>query len=292
MKKPNLKPVVYWITEREKIRIARAAGWPYKFWTKDPIFQNNRFCCVRREDDRVTLWIRKNIRERWPDHPHLWFMLCAARQLNWPPTLEELINGRGWPTSTKFSPKVMADALRSRQDRDEKVFTGAYLLGGGNHTGQSKVDYIAKTVLGNLWRSHHRLSDWFNNGSPTLQGAVERLQEFPGWGPFLSYQAVVDMRFTKILGKAADRTSFACAGPGTRRGLNRVFGRPKKQPLSQEQALDEIQYIYTALTQLVDVQFDFSDVPNIMCETDKMIRVRNGEGKMRSTFTPSLDPLP
>lgn len=41
------------IAERERIRIKKEAGQPWP-WTNDPILRDYKFCCVRREDDRVT----------------------------------------------------------------------------------------------------------------------------------------------------------------------------------------------------------------------------------------------
>jgi hypothetical protein len=71
-------PLFYWVREREEIRRRKDSGHPPKSWTTDEILLTYRFCNVRREDDRVTIWVRKNIRERFAGHPHLWFMLCIA----------------------------------------------------------------------------------------------------------------------------------------------------------------------------------------------------------------------
>jgi hypothetical protein len=43
-------------------------------------------------------------------------------------------------------------------------------------------------------------------------------------------------------------------------------------------AIYEIAYDHTR------VEMDFSDVPNILCETDKYLRVKNGEGKPRALY--------
>jgi hypothetical protein len=85
--KENLDVLLHWVSEREIIRVRKEVHKdPPALWTHDPILRDWRFCNVRREDDRVTVWIRKNIRERFAGHEHLWFMLCAARMINWPRT--------------------------------------------------------------------------------------------------------------------------------------------------------------------------------------------------------------
>ena len=107
-----------------------------------------------------------------------------------------------------------------------------------------------------------------------------------GWGKFMAYQAVVDMRFTRLLEGAADVQTWAAAGPGTIRGLNRLYGRDIDCVLSQEQALSEMRTIYKIAEAETGVKMDFSDVPNILCEIDKYLRVRSDEGKMRALYHP------
>jgi hypothetical protein len=118
----------------------------------------------------------------------------------------------------------------------------------------------------------------------TLRATHEALCGFHGWGNFMAYQAVVDMRFTRILRDAEDRHCWAAAGPGTVRGLNRIHGRPTDGSLTQLAALVEMRQLY--LENPTGVTMDFSDVPNILCETDKYLRVASGEGKPRAKFAP------
>lgn len=295
----DFNPLWNWMREREAVRIRRDEGLP-RPWSADPIFNENKFCNVRREDDRVTVWVKRNIRDHHSDHPLLWFMLCIARQINWPPTLMELmVRMETWPyaNSDAFSPEAMTELLLDRQRRGEKVFTGAYLVGGGNSglDGSEplrKAKYMCEVVLGPLWKDRERLSLMFSDPKLTIEHAHGVLTTYHGWGQFLAYQVLVDMRFTRILSSAPDRLSWAAAGPGTLRGLNRVHGRPVKRPRpSQEQALKEIREIFAlAETEVPEIPIDFSDVPNILCETDKYLRVQSGEGQMRSKFTPTTEP--
>ena len=56
-------PLFYWVAERERIRVRKESGQPFP-WTDDPILATYRFCNVRREDDRVTIWVRTHRRGR------------------------------------------------------------------------------------------------------------------------------------------------------------------------------------------------------------------------------------
>jgi hypothetical protein len=44
--------------------------------------------------------------------------------------------------------------------------------------------------------------------------------------------------------------------------------------------------IYALAYTHTGVRMDFTDVPNILCETDKYLRVKNGEGKPRASYVP------
>ena len=149
--------------------------------------------------------------------------------------------------------------------------------------GADKQSYIAETVIGALWKRRERFTKW---SSASLQRTHELISYSNGWGAFMAYQAVVDMRFTPLLAGAADVATWAAAGPGTLRGLNRLHGRPTDFPLSQTQALKEMRAIYRLAESETGVSLDFSDVPNILCETDKYLRVQRGEGKPRALYVP------
>lgn len=141
-------------------------------------------------------------------------------------------------------------------------------------------------MVGELWRVIGPLGadQWRQTH---VESAHAMIQRFPGWGAFLAYQAVVDMTFCdQLLGHAPDRQTWAAAGPGTLRGLNRLHGRPLIAHVSQAQAREEMRAIYQVATYETGVAMDFSDVPNILCETDKYLRVQHGEGKPRAKYVP------
>ncbi len=288
----------HWVREREAVRIRKRAGMAAP-WTDDPIISKYRFCNVRREDDRVTVWVRKHIREPFADDPNLWFMLAIARWINWPDTLDELMRaGFGaWPDDVRFSLDRMSEVLNRREARKDKVFTGAYTINAPAKKGASKIDYVTETVLGDVWRSRGRVAGVLEGqrgllSQPTLRAAHAELLRYHGWGEFMAYQVVVDLRFTRYLIGAADITTWAAAGPGTIRGLNRIAGRRADSPLPQWTALHEMRALYATIQQETGVAMDFSDVPNILCETDKYLRVLNGEGAPRALYRATLTTEP
>lgn len=283
MSDPNYAPLWYWIREREAIRCRKEVLRQAPPWTFDVILSKFRFCNVRREDDLVTRWIARHVREPFADHPLLWLMLCISRQLNWPATLAELIATEGaWPSHGSFSPRFLGEVLNTRKARGDKIYTGAYMISAPSTKGADKQMYIAEMVIGDLWR---RRSE-FEYPLRSLRHTHELIRYSLGWGAFMAYQAVVDMRFTRLLEGAPDVHTWAAAGPGTLRGLNRIHGRPVTATLSQKQALHEMRAIYEVAARETGVALDFSDVPNVLCETDKYLRVHLGQGKPRARYVP------
>lgn len=278
--------------------------------TLDPVLGQYRFCNVFRELDRVTQWIDRNIRQPFADHPDLWMMLAIARTINWPPTLQWLMN-RGqykcmfnaWPNDGgqglphfAFSPEALGDALDFWSKKGEKVYTGAYMIRAESNRkaewySWTKQQYIARIVLGRLWEDRAEWAYTVGNGTFGLEEVWTRFQlpRYIGWGPFMAYQVVVDLRHTRYLRGAPDINTWSALGPGSRRGLNRLAGRPVDYPLRQAEGLAEMR----ALWEEQDAHrapwvppIDLSDIQNSLCEVDKLLRVRTGEGKPRAQYIP------
>jgi hypothetical protein len=242
---------------------------------------------VRREDDRVTIWIREHIREPYADHPNLWFMLCLARFINWPPTLQRLMDEGAWPVGDEYDPTLVAHVLDALAATNEKVWTGAYLIKGDSDMRRPAVErrkafYVAHTVMGGLWDIREIVLRGLPYG---LWQTWYALSGRYGVGPFLAYQAVVDMTFCpRLLADAPDRGRWAAAGPGTLRGLRRLFNELIDGPaLSQSDALHRLRGLYDELRG-AGIELDFSDTANVCCEMDKYLRAKNGEGRPKARY--------
>lgn len=217
-------------------------------------------------------------------------MLCIARQINFPETLNELINFPGaWPThAAGFDPARIGVCMDARKAAGKQVYTGAYMIRAESDPMKpwyswSKQRYMGEIVLGRVWADRNRFSDVLA-GPGTLEAMHTELMRYTGWGPFMSYQAVVDMRFCpKVLGSAPDRDHWAAAGPGTLRGLWRLYAEDRVNA-SQDLARDRLRLLWPQIVEASGVEMDFSDVPNILCEFDKYQRVAKGEGRPRSLY--------
>lgn len=287
----KIAPLKYWIIERHRIYLRRARGLPWP-WTEDKILRTFRFCNVFRELDTVTIWIREHIREPYADHPMLWFMMAAARTINWPPTLQELMEDRSgaWPRTKNWTPDRMETILAARQRRGEKMHTGAYMV--RSDPGIPKSHYIAQRVLGRLWRRREEVAPVLLFGT-SLREATRALAMGYGWAGFTSYEVVTDLRHCPgWLDEALDIHYWANLGPGARRGLNRLYGYPLKRQWSEAngvRAMETLQRRLNATLPTDIPRLEMRDVEHSLCETDKYLRVQNNEGRPRSLYSPPND---
>jgi hypothetical protein len=271
--------LLYWIQEREAIRLRRAAGEPAP-WTDDEILRTWSFCNVRRECDRVTIWIREHWREPHADDCDVWFAMAVARYVNWPDTLAEL----GYPVPWECENFITT--LRAKAARGEKVWTPAYNI---NNAGKKlpKVEVVAG-VLNALWARRKVLRP---REDDSLLGFYARLRDMNGFGSFYAAQVVAEMKYVAPLRSARDWWTFAAPGPGSKRGLNRVLGRPKDAPWRDD---DVWRAAFARLHEAIAPELERigigrlcgQDLQNCLCEFDKMERVRLGEGKPKRRFVP------
>lgn len=289
------KPLFNWMKERHLIYHRRFRGklpWP---WTKDKILQTYSFCNVYRELDKVTIWVRENIREPYADHPNLPFMLAVARQINWPDTLQEIMDEGGWPVRG-FDPKKMRKIMLARQARGDKLYTGAYILNGqlGSRYKKGKDDkayYTCHVVLQTAWDLRHRINAVMKDTHSMKHTWYAFLDGF-GWGPFTAYEVVCDLRYTKWLHNAKDRLTWANAGPGAKRGLDRLANRPKsKRPVAEELTQEMIK-LHGIIAPVWRRRFSYypplelREIEHSLCEFDKYERVRRGQGRPKATYQP------
>ena len=118
----------------------------------------------------------------------------------------------------------------------------------------------------------------------------------------MSYEVVTDLNYTPVLHGAEDRYTWANAGPGAVRGLNRIHGRDVKKGMSQKQANTEMQQLLALKEDYLDSgpellalkedylemdQVDMRTIEHSLCEWDKYQRVRLGQGRPRSLYHPT-----
>jgi hypothetical protein len=260
--------------EREAIRLRRVQGLP-RPWTTDPILHTYRFCNIRREDDAVTRWISDHWRAPHQDDPDLWFAMVIARFVNWPDTLTEL----GYPVP--WDPGHFLAVMNARKARGEVCFGPAYNISNGGST-TPKAEHLVEKVFGPLWREPLTRKKLRPRDDDSLLSFYGRLKQMHGFESFMAAQVVADLKYVSPLKQARDWQTFAAPGPGSKRGLNRVLGRPVDAPWRDDTVWhDQLLLFRTNIAPLfADADLDLShaqDTQNMLCEFDKYDKAREGQ---------------
>lgn len=269
--------LAYWIAERESIYTRKEIGKP-KPWTKDTILQSYSFCNVYRENDRVTKWIHENFLAPHYAGEDVWFAMVAARLINWPDSLEEL----GYPVP--WHPKEFIATLQRRKKAGLKVFSGAYIVSTNGHA-MDKLEYLAGHVLSPMWADRETIRP--KRGEHLLD-IHQRLMQYDGMGSFMAAQVIADIKWSSTCRNAPDWATFAAPGPGSLRGMNRLYGLEPDAPSRKDDWLLKMRELQAKLNEDKRLKLprplDAQNIQNCLCEFDKYMRTLNGEGRPRATY--------
>lgn len=268
-KREPIKQLLYWIKERESIRLKKKEGQKLP-WTDDVILQQYRFCNVRRMDDKVSQWLLKNWYEPNKGHKNMLIACGLARFINLPESLEAI----GFPR--KWNPEWVKKVLHTRKLEGRKVFNAAYIVS-TNGMKKDKIDYVVDDVLCPLYSARQGIVD-----PSSLANTWENLIVLNGIGSFMGGQISADLRWA-VKGSWADRHSWAPVGPGSRRGLHRLLKREITAPLRQLQFLEELQWVISTakegLPRKLTSRLEAIDYQNCLCEFDGYERALQGGRK-------------
>lgn len=281
--------MAYWIVERENMRIHKEAGLPWPH-SQDPILANNRFCNVRREDDKVTRWIRTHMSHNRDGYELARITLC--RLLNNIPTLEALpVEWYGIEMMDE-----VVEILYDRKNRGQKVFGSAYVVTTCG-VSMEKIDYVQRVVEDAAleaygWEWSNRVGgSVFPAGTFTCEEAHSQLTEVDGLGSFLAAQIIADLKNTPghMLAFAPDWLTWSAPGPGSLNGLTAYFGTkitPRTYHEAMTTAWNEVRPLLP--THLQDLHMQ--DFQNCFCEFSKYHRIKfvGGRAKCGYDGTPRL----
>lgn len=267
---------------REDLRIKKESGQPWP-WSDDQILSTYKFTNVKRENDRTTRWMR----EFWTGPNELRpggeivFNCALFRYFG----TSEFAAAAGW--QRYWDPNALVALAKQRQKEKKRVFTGAYIIPTLGYRG-SKAEAVAHLILTPLWDRRDVISR-IAEESGRWEITATYMRKLPGFGGtgFMTKEVLQDLMHTPVLGHAKDRDTWCPAGPGARRGLNRIWGRPIALNRSESACIDE-------MVELLDLSrvylpnhmpnLELHDIQFQLCEFDKYERVRLGQGRPRSLY--------
>jgi len=271
MQEESVERFFYWVHERTRIQERKDRGDPWP-WTEDSILQEYKFTNAYRERDKTTVWFRENIRDPLKFKPEVYMATVIFRWFNLIETGQTLLKHN---LHIDWDPEKAYDVIVPQ----DKWITGAYMI--KSPTSKNKVRGICETIT-NVWNDRERFLDkcpW-----DSLQKMNTWLEGYPFLGPFLSYELVTDFRHTFVGFRAFDILTWANAGPGAMRGLNRIYGRELTYTSKRHDWCEEMRELLTLAVVQHSLDFELREIEHSLCEFDKYERVRLKQGAPRSKY--------
>lgn len=262
----------YFVSERHAIYLRRMSGQP-KPWTADSILMNYKFTNIFRELDRGTIWLRENFLEPHRDNDLglIAFNICFYRAFNWRGTGEII----GW--QAEWRPEGVKNILNQELALGNQVFTGAHII--RSEFGRPKVDSIVD-LCSTVWDRRQDIVAVARE-TRSLESVFNTLLEIPYIGPFQSYEMTTDLKHTRVLEGAIDAYTWANAGPGAKRGLERL-GMDFKQ--GAVYSMFDLLQRSAANLPLEFPVLEMRDVEHALCEFSKYCKVKFDEGRPKSRY--------
>ena len=271
--------------KRETIRLRKEYHMPFP-WTDDPVFQTYKFTNVKRAHDKTTRWFWKNVLDKHHNAPKEYLLFnCALFRYFGTIEFSEAIGG--WTELWAEHKEIIRDIAKSRLEKNQKVFTGAYVI-----TNQGikapKQDVVIDEFLTPLW---YKLPDLVKIANETQSWqavaiAMMKLKGFGGTG-FMTKEVLQDALHTPVFVDCVDRNLWCPIGPGAKRGINRLLHRTFNSPLKPEEGLKVMLELFAARETHWPknyVDLELHDIQFQLCEFDKYERVINNEGRPRSKY--------
>lgn len=257
---------IEFIKEREKIRYRKESGLPPP-WTDDPILATGYFCNVRRDDDKVTRWLRKNWFEPHAGDEDLWFVSLVARNVNLIDTMAVLDYPAPW------SSDAFLFRMAERQATGATLYNAAYMIRAARTEGLPKSHYLAKQVFTPAWTNRDLIRPKWGD---SLNDFHTRLANLYGLGSFMAAQVVADSKPYGLLSDAPDWHSWCAPGPGSQRGLNTLNNRDLRAAWNPDVFREEVNELQKVVNKKLRFSppLDAQDVQNTLCEWSKYYKAK------------------
>jgi 5-hmdU DNA kinase-like protein len=227
----------------------------------------------------VSKWLSANWVIPHVDDPELWHAITLARLCNYPPSLSAIGFPIPWHERREHYLQIMA----ARRVNGDICYDPAYRPP-VSADGIPTAEYHATAILDPLWalRDHLRPRDTLRDFHSRLHRAVRS----PEWGGFICAQIVADAKHVPPLKDATDWHTFAVSGPGSRRGLARICGRPVNHDWSETEWLTALTGLRDAILPRLEFELDAQNLQSCLCEVDKFLREKLGEGHPKQIYKP------
>jgi hypothetical protein len=290
---------VYWnlAAERQRIFFKRQAGIPAP-WTVDPILAHYKFCNAYRASDRVSQYlIRHVIYTGDLTDVDILLRTVMFRLFSKPSTWESLEQEVGRVTADSFEAEQYGATLEALR-KNGPIYTNAFILCANKAYGHDRKHKNHMALLSEMFENHRFPQEVA--ACANLKELYEILRSYPLLGDFMAYQIATDINYSEVVN--FEDNAFTVAGPGARRGLQKVF---ESREISDAETIlwmtnhqeEEFERLGIDFPDLFGHRLQAIDCQNLFCETDKYSRVAfpaltSNRTRIKQAFTPNAKPLP
>lgn len=293
----------YWrfAAERHAMYERRVAGLAPPL-TSDPILRSYRFTNTYRAADRVSQYLISEVQYgdgRSQSPAEVLFRTLLFKIFNRIETWEALERKHGRLSWQSADFDALSGTLGEIMAAGDRVYSAAYIMPPPNLGHLRKHDnhlallamMMADGLAGKLERAR------------SLDAAYSLIKPYPGLGPFLAFQYVIDINYSALLD--FDERDFVVAGPGALDGIAKCFGREAaRQPEDVIYAMaDRQSHAFARLglsfSGLYGRPLMPIDCQNLFCEISKYARVAHpdvpglsGRTRIKQSYASSSRPLP
>jgi len=278
---------LYWMKERMDIFWKKLHNEEQP-WTEDPILKLHKFTNVYRCLDRTSQYLLKNViynGKKYSDEEMIWRILLF-KHFNRGETWDLLLKQFGDITNDIKIDDIDKYLIKCLNEK-ETLYSNAYMMT-SQMSDRPEIQALKLTRKHSIYFHYFKTELFGKNliGEMTESKSFEELfnviMKMTATGNFTSYQYATDLNYSNVFN--FDDNSFTVPGPGSLRGMDKLFTNPKEIGYTEtivyiKDHIDELRKIFSEKYQ-IDLSFagiknwkpTLIDYQNCLCETDKYTR--------------------
>jgi hypothetical protein len=267
----------YWRFAAERLAIYyRRLRDPDGPWTADPVLRAYRFTNAYRAADRVSQYLIREVQyreDRSQAPAEVFFRTMLFKLFNRIETWECLERKLGALSWQSVALDEISRILDDEILRDRRIYSAAYIMPspalGHKRKHANHLALLARMMSDSLPAKLSRAHD--------LRTCYELMLNYPGLGPFLAFQYVIDLNYSSLLD--FEESQFVVAGPGALDGTAKCFKDVAKQSPAHiiywmvERQDEEFARLGLEFKGLFGRKLQPIDCQNLFCEISKYARV-------------------
>jgi hypothetical protein len=278
----------YWrfAAARQAVYEARLSGQSPP-WSDDPILGAYRFTNCYRAADRVSQHLIAQVCYRgdksWEE---VFFRVMLFKIFNRVTTWRLLTAQLEQLMWAEYDYRAYNEILSHALAAGERLYSAAYIMPPprlGEQRKHSNHLRLLELMMKN--RAPQKVAE-----APSMQAAFRVLAGYPGVGPFLAYQYLIDLNYTAELGFS--EMEFVVPGPGAKDGIRKCFGAAAggiEAEVIRYMADTQHEHFARLGLQFAGLrgrrQLQLIDCQNLFCEVGKYARVAHPETRGSSGRT-------